>query len=92
MRITIAAIGRMKAGPERDLAQRYLDQFNQTGGRLGLSLAVREIVESRAGSATARKDQEAAALLAALPAPVTLIVLDEAGKNTRQPSLCCPSG
>ena len=81
MRITIAAIGRMKAGPERDLAQRYLDRFNQTGGRLGLSLAVREIVESRAGSATARKDQEAAALLGALPAPVTLIVLDEAGKN-----------
>ena len=47
-RSTIAAIGRMKAGPERELAERYLDRVDKAGRRLGLSLAVREFPESRA--------------------------------------------
>ena len=81
MQMTIAAIGRMKAGPERELAERYVDRVNKAGRRLGLSLAVREFPESRAGSAAARKDQEAAALLAALAAGAVLVALDESGKN-----------
>ena len=81
MQMTIAAIGRMKAGAERELAERYLGRVNKAGGRLGLSLAVREFPESRAGSAGTRKDQEAAALLAALPAGAVLVALDETGRN-----------
>lgn len=81
MLITIAAIGRMKAGPERELAERYIDRVNKAGRRLGLSLAVRELPESRAGSASARKDQEAVALLAARPPAGILVALDEAGKD-----------
>ncbi len=42
---------------------------------------VREVAESRAGSAAARKDQEAAALLAGLPSGAVLVALDEAGRN-----------
>ncbi len=80
MQITIAAIGRMKAGPERELADRYIDRVNKAGRRLGLALAVREIPESRAGSAATRKLQEAAALIAALPAGAVLVALDETGK------------
>jgi 23S rRNA (pseudouridine1915-N3)-methyltransferase len=71
----------MKAGPERELAERYVDRVNKAGRPLGLSLTVREFPESRAGSATQRKDQEAAALLAALPAGAVLVALDETGKN-----------
>ena len=81
MQMTIAAIGRMKAGPERDLAERYRDRVNKAGRRLGLSLAVREFPESRAATARERKTQEAAALLAALPAGAVLVALDETGKN-----------
>jgi 23S rRNA (pseudouridine1915-N3)-methyltransferase len=81
MQMTIAAIGRMKAGPERELAERYIDRVNKTGRRLGLSLAVREFPESRAGSAVTRKEQEAAALLTALPPGAVLVALDESGKN-----------
>ncbi len=81
MQMTIAAIGRMKAGPERELAERYRDRVEKTGRRLGLSLSVREFPESRAASAAARKQQEAAALLAALPQNAVLVALDETGRN-----------
>ncbi len=81
MQMTVAAIGRMKAGAERELAERYRDRVNKAGRRLGLSLAVREFPESRAASATTRKEQEAAALLAALPQGAVLIALDETGRN-----------
>ncbi len=81
MQITVAAIGRMKAGPERDLAERYRDRVNKAGRRLGLSLTVREIPESRAASPAIRKDQEAAALLAVLPPGAVLVALDETGRN-----------
>ncbi len=79
MRITIAAVGRLKAGPERDLAERYLDRINKAGRALSLSVAVREVPESRAATAPARKDQEAAAIRAALPAAAVVVALDEHG-------------
>ncbi len=81
MQMTIAAIGRMKAGPERELAERYVGRVDKAGRRLGLSISVREFAESRAGSAAERKDQEATALLAALPPGAVLVALDESGKN-----------
>ena len=80
MRLTIAAIGRLKAGPERDLAARYVDRVSKAGKALGLSLAVREFAESRAATADLRKDQEAALILGAVPPAAALIALDEKGK------------
>jgi len=79
MRVTIAAIGRLKAGPERLLLDRFLDRANKAGRRFSLAVAVREIPESRAANAEARKDQEAAAILAALPAGAILVALDRSG-------------
>lgn len=80
MRIVIAAIGRMKNGPERELVARYLDRAAASGRPLALTgFEVTEINESRAGSAAARKAEEARALRAALPEGVT-IMLDERGK------------
>lgn len=80
MRIVIAAIGRMKNGPERELVARYLDRATAGGRPLALTgFEVTEINESRAGSAAARKAEEARALRAALPEGVT-IMLDERGK------------
>lgn len=80
MRIALAAIGRMKAGPERELVARYLDRAVASGKPLALShFDTIELAESRAGSASARKAEEAKALRAALPQGI-LVTLDERGK------------
>ncbi|WP_297109355.1 23S rRNA (pseudouridine(1915)-N(3))-methyltransferase RlmH [uncultured Devosia sp.] len=81
MRIAIAAIGRMKNGPERELVARYLERAGASGRPLALTgFDVTEISESRAGSSAARKAEEAKALRAALPDGIT-IMLDERGKG-----------
>ena len=81
MRIAIAAIGRMKTGPERELVARYLERASGSGKPLALTgFDVTEISESRAGSASARKAEEAKALRAALPEGIT-VMLDERGKG-----------
>lgn len=81
MRIAIAAIGRMKNGPERELVARYLERATGSGKPLALTgFDVTEINESRAGSAAARKAEEAKALRAALPAGIT-VMMDERGKS-----------
>lgn len=79
MKITIAAVGRLKQGPERDLAERLLKRAAMAGSKTGLSFEVREIAESRAGSERVRRDQEAAALLAIVPDKALLVALDETG-------------
>ena len=81
MLITIAAIGKIKAGPERALFERYIERTTGAGRSLALTLATREFVESRYAAVTARKDQEAEALLGAAPAGHVLIALDESGKS-----------
>ena len=71
----------MKQGPERELVSRYLDRARASGKPLALTgFDVLEFPESRAGSAEARKDEEARVLAAALPEGVR-IVLDEHGKS-----------
>lgn len=81
MRIVLAAVGRMKAGPERGLVARYLDRAAGGGKPLALTgFDVVELSESRASSATSRKADEAKALRAALP-PGILVMLDERGKS-----------
>ena len=82
MRVGIVAIGRMKQGPERELVARYLERAVNSGKTLGLTnFAVTEFPESRAGSAAARKAEEAKALSAQLPATGIVIALDEHGKS-----------
>jgi len=80
MRVAIAAVGRLKAGPEPALFDRYLDRANRAGRHLGLAFSVREFAEGRTAAA-ARVDHEAAAILAALPAGAILVALDEAGTS-----------
>jgi 23S rRNA (pseudouridine1915-N3)-methyltransferase len=81
MRITLFAVGRLKAGPEKDLASRYLDRFAKAGPAVGLELArLVETPESRASNPETRKREEAAALDKALPDGAVLVLLDERGK------------
>lgn len=82
MRVTIHAVGRLKAGPERELAARYLDRFSKTGASLGLEFSrIIETPESRASNAETREREEAAALERSLPADTALMLLDERGKT-----------
>ncbi|MBU1175048.1 MAG: 23S rRNA (pseudouridine(1915)-N(3))-methyltransferase RlmH [Alphaproteobacteria bacterium] len=83
MRITLAAIGRMKTGPERELVARYLDRARLAGKPLGFSqFDIAEFPESRAGSAAGRKADEARALVAATPDDAITVALDERGDAT----------
>ncbi len=80
MRIAIAAVGRMKSGPERELVARYLERAAGSGKPLALTgFDVSELSESRAGSAASRKAEEAKAIRAALPDGI-IVALDERGK------------
>ena len=82
MRIQLFAVGRMKSGPERELADRYFDRFAKVAPPLGLEFSgVGEIPESRARDADQRKREEAARLSESLGAGTLLILLDERGKN-----------
>lgn len=82
MRISLFAVGRLKAGPEKDLASRYLDRFAKAGPAVGLEfLRLVEVPESRASNPETRKREEAAALDKALPEGSLLILLDERGKS-----------
>jgi 23S rRNA (pseudouridine1915-N3)-methyltransferase len=81
MRIGVHAVGRMKAGPERELAERYFSRFAKAGPAIGLEFSgVAEIAESRARSVDERRREEAAAL-DAHRADAALVLLDERGKN-----------
>lgn len=85
MRLEIVAVGKFKKGPEKDLLTGYLSQAAALGGRVGLrSITVREISESRAGSAAARREEEGRHLLAALKANAFLIAVD--GRGTEMTS------
>lgn len=81
MRVCVAAIGRMKQGPERELVGRYLDRARAGGKALGFTqFDVIEFAESRSGTAEARKEDEARLLRAALPEGC-VVALDERGKT-----------
>jgi 23S rRNA (pseudouridine1915-N3)-methyltransferase len=82
MRLAVHAVGRMKAGPERDLAERYFDRFARSGPAVGLDFGgVHEIVESRARSAVERRRDEAERLKQHLQVGAALFLLDERGKT-----------
>ena len=81
MRIGISAVGKLKAGPEKELAARYLDRLAKAGPAIGLELGkLTELSESRAGNAETRKREEAGLLEKTLPDGVLLVCLDERGK------------
>lgn len=82
MKVNIIAVGKLKAGPERELLGRYLDRFAKAAPALGLELgAVTELPESRASTAQARKQEEADAIRRKLGLGAFLCLLDEQGKT-----------
>lgn len=82
MKLHVAAIGKLKPGPERELAEHYFSRAGQMMSQVGISaLTVTEHVESQAKTAELRKTDEAARLLGACPASSVIIAMDESGKD-----------
>lgn len=81
MRLILAAVGRLKAGPERELASRYRDRAAQLGRGLGFTTCDSiEVAESRARRALDRCAEEAAALTGHMPLGGVLVAYDERGR------------
>ncbi len=84
MRVTICAVGRLRAGHEQALVADYLARFDRTGRALGLGPAAVVEVEARRGGGMA---EEGALLARALPGGAALCVLDERGEGVSSPGL-----
>ena len=81
MRLLIAAIGKLRGGPEATLVETYLKRAEGMGRQLGFSgPTVAEFDAPRSLAGAARQEQEGGALLRAA-AQTTIIALDERGKN-----------
>src|SRR4029077_7288846 len=81
MRIVVAAVGRLKRGPEVELAERYRERAVKSGRGIGLrSLDIIEIAESRARDARRRMLEESIALANIIPERAAVVLLDPRGE------------
>ncbi|HTP91461.1 MAG TPA: 23S rRNA (pseudouridine(1915)-N(3))-methyltransferase RlmH [Xanthobacteraceae bacterium] len=88
MRIVVAAVGRLKQGPETELSERYRKRAAQTGRALGLrDIEIVEIRESRADDAGKRMLEESIALANIIPQGAAVVLLDVNGENIDSASL-----
>ncbi len=74
MRITILAVGRLKASPEKSLIDDYADRFRKTGR--GIGFRGLEMIEVESGGGM---QAEGARLLSRIPQGARVIRLDESG-------------
>ena len=82
MRLIVAAIGRLKAGPERELAERFRDRVAKAGRAVGLrDIEIVEIRESKAADVARRVLEESIALANIIPERAVVVALDETGEN-----------
>lgn len=80
MRLTVAAIGRLKQGPEKDLFAHYWQRLEAAGRTVAFApLRLEELAEARATSADARKRDEAERLRKAA-GEAEIVALDGRGK------------
>lgn len=80
MRIVVAAVGRLKQGPERDLCERYRKRAADIGRAIGFrGVEIVEVRESRARDTATRILEESIAVANLVPDDAVAIVLDEHG-------------
>ena len=93
MRLVVAAIGRLKDGPERELAERYRKRAGQTGRRIGFrDMEVVEIRESRAQEVGKRMVEKSIALANMIPDKAVVLILDERGESLDSATLASRLG
>lgn len=80
VRFLVAAIGKLKSGPERELAERYRKRAADAGRQIGVrEVEVVEIKESRARERDTRVLEESIALATIIPDDAVIVALDERG-------------
>lgn len=88
MRVLIAAVGRLKQGPERELAERYRKRAADVGRKIGWQACdVIEIRESRADSPERRMLEESIAVANVVPDRAVTVILDERGESLSSAAL-----
>lgn len=88
MRVIVVAVGRLKAGPERELAERYRQRAADAGRAMGLrAVEIVEVAESRARGVVRRCIEESIALAHLIPEDAVIVALDERGENLDSASL-----
>jgi 23S rRNA (pseudouridine1915-N3)-methyltransferase len=93
MRVIVAAVGRLKEGPERELALRYAERAAAGGRRIGWQgVTVVEVAESRSRRPQDRCRDEAVALDRAVPEIAAIVALDAAGEVLSSPQLAARLG
>lgn len=75
MKITLVAVGRLRAGPERSLADHF------TGRLTAWNVTLREVEEKRRLEGEALKRAEGELILSAIPDGALLVALDERGTS-----------
>ena len=80
MRLTIAAVGRAKAGPERTLYEHY-------AARITFPLSLREVEEKKPLKRRQLIHREGKLLLSAVPGGARLVALDERGQEVSSTEL-----
>ena len=82
MRVVVAAVGRLKQGPERELAERYRKRAVQAGRSVGLrEIEIVEVKESRAQETEKRVTEESIAIASLIPEGAVVAILDERAEN-----------
>ena len=82
MRLLIVAVGRLKQGPERELAVAYRKRAEAVGRGFGLrDIEIVEIRESRAQDVERRRTEESIAIANVIPEQAIVAMLDERGDN-----------
>lgn len=77
MKLRIAALSRIKSGPERLLVDDYLERGTATGRAVGLGPCLETEIDNRALKTAG---EESRALAASLESGARLVLLDERGK------------
>lgn len=81
MKVRIAAVGRLRPGPEADLISDYTTRFDRTGRALGLGpLELREVEAKKSGQSA-----EADLLTKAIAGIPVVVALDERGQTLASP-------
>lgn len=87
MRIDIIAVGRMKAGPERELFQSYVERIEAMSRSVSLGpVTLIEVEEKKRLDRAELAEREGEKILSSLATGSKLIALDERGKSLESKS------
>jgi 23S rRNA (pseudouridine1915-N3)-methyltransferase len=82
VKLHLAAIGKLKTGPEKALADDYAARIEAMGRKAGISgLKISDWAESQKSHAPSRMADEAQMLWSAVPEGAHVVALDERGKS-----------